>query len=188
MGFPGSSDSKEYACNVEDLGSIPVLGRSPGGGHGNPPHYSCLESIHEQRSLAGYSPWGGQELDTTERLSTHPHPRGFPGGSVIINLPANEEMWVWSLDQEDPLEKEMATHSSILAWEIPRTEESGGLQPMGLQKGQTQLSDETTTSTYGTSFPRKKDIKIEPNFVFPHSYCEQNNCFLCLWGVRLGRL
>ena len=94
MGFPGSSDSKEYACNVEDLGSIPVLGRSPGGGHGNPPHYSCLESIHEQRSLAGYSPWGGQELDTTERLSTHPHPRGFPGGSVIINLLANEEMWV----------------------------------------------------------------------------------------------
>ena len=40
-----------------------------------------------------------------------------------------------------PLEKEMATHSSILAWEIPRTEEPGGLQPMGSQKGQTQLPD-----------------------------------------------
>ena len=44
MGFPGSSDSKEYAGNVEDLGSIPVLGRSPGEGNGNPHQYSCLEN------------------------------------------------------------------------------------------------------------------------------------------------
>ena len=43
-------------------------------------------------------------------------------------------MWVQSLGQEDPLEKEMATHSSILAWEIPWTEEPDGLQSMGLQK------------------------------------------------------
>ena len=46
-------------------------------------------------------------------------------------------MQVQSLDQEDPLEKEMATHSSILAWEIPWTEESGGQQSMGSQKSQT---------------------------------------------------
>ena len=46
-----------------------------------------------------------------------------------------------SLSQKDPLEKEMATHSSILAWEIPRTEEPGGLQSMALQKSQTQLTD-----------------------------------------------
>ena len=45
-----------------------------------------------------------------------------------------EEMWVWSLGQEDPLEEEMATHSSTLAWRIPWTEEPGGLQPMGLQR------------------------------------------------------
>ena len=45
-----------------------------------------------------------------------------------------QEMWVRSLGQEDPLEKEMATHSSILAWEIPRAEEPGGLQSMGLQE------------------------------------------------------
>ena len=45
-----------------------------------------------------------------------------------------QEMWVLSLGWEDPLEKEMATHSSILDWEIPWTEESGGLQSMGLQK------------------------------------------------------
>ena len=53
--------------------------------------------------------------------------RGFPGGSVLKNLPATQEIWVQCLDQEDPLEKEMATHFSILAWEIPWTEEPGGL-------------------------------------------------------------
>ena len=50
-------------------------------------------------------------------------------------------MWVPALGQEDPLEKYTATDSSILAWEIPWTEESGGLQSMGSQKNQTQLSD-----------------------------------------------
>ena len=54
-----------------------------------------------------------------------------------------QETWVPSLGQEDPLKKEMATHSSIRAWKIPWTEEPGGLQPMGLQKVRhyTQLSD-----------------------------------------------
>ena len=56
---------------------------------------------------------------------------GFPGGSVVKNLPANAED-TGSLGQEDPLGKEMATHSSILAWRIPRTEEPGVLQSMGL--------------------------------------------------------
>ena len=63
---PGGSDSKESACNVGDLGSIPGLGRSPGGGHGNPLQYCCLENPHGQRSLAGYSPWGCKESDMTE--------------------------------------------------------------------------------------------------------------------------
>ena len=49
--FPGSSNAKESACNVGDLGSIPVLGRSPGDGHSNPLQYSCLENPHGQRSL-----------------------------------------------------------------------------------------------------------------------------------------
>ena len=53
MGFPGGSDGKEPACNVVDLGSIPGLGRSPGGGHGNPLQYSCLENPQGQRSLVG---------------------------------------------------------------------------------------------------------------------------------------
>ena len=67
---------------------------------------------------------------------------GFPGGSVVKNLPANAgESLVRSLGQEDLPEKEMATHSSILAWEIPWTEEPGGLQSMGSHKSPTQLSD-----------------------------------------------
>ena len=52
---------------------------------------------------------------------------------MVKNLPANAETRVQFLGQEDPLEKEIATHSSILAWEIPWTEEPGGLQSMGLQ-------------------------------------------------------
>ena len=56
---------------------------------------------------------------------------------MVKNLPAKQETQVPSLGWEDPLEKEMATHSSILAWEIPWTEEPGGLQSMGFQKSRT---------------------------------------------------
>ena len=53
---------------------------------------------------------------------------------MLNSLPAMRDTRVQSLDLEDPLEKEMATHSSILAWEIPQTEEPGRLQSMGLQR------------------------------------------------------
>ena len=53
---------------------------------------------------------------------------------MVKHLPAMWETWVRSLSQEDPLEKEMATHSSILAWRIPRTEEPSRLQSMGSQR------------------------------------------------------
>ena len=53
-----------------DLGSVPGLGRSLGGGHGMPLQYSHLENPHEQRSLVGYNPGGHRELDMTKRLST----------------------------------------------------------------------------------------------------------------------
>ena len=59
---------------------------------------------------------------------------GFPGGSVIKNLPAMQERWIGSLGWEDPLEKEMLTHVSILVWETQWTEELGGLQSMGVTK------------------------------------------------------
>ena len=55
-----------------------------------------------------------------------------------------QETWVQSLSWEDPLEKEMATYSSILAWEIPWTEEPGGLQSMGLQRSLTWPDNQTT--------------------------------------------
>ena len=62
---------------------------------------------------------------------------GVPGCSVVKNLPAmqeTQEMWVWSLGQEESLVEDMATHSSILAWRILWTEEPGGLQSMGAQR------------------------------------------------------
>ena len=69
-GFSQWLSSKESACNAEDMGSIPELGRSPEGSHDNPLQYSCLENPHGERSLMGCSPWGCKESDTTERLST----------------------------------------------------------------------------------------------------------------------
>ena len=60
--------------------------------------------------------------------------KGFPGGSVVKNLPAEQETQVLSLGWQDPQEKEMAIHFSILAWEIPWTEETGGLQSMESQE------------------------------------------------------
>ena len=56
---------------------------------------------------------------------------GFPGGAVVKNRPVKQETWVQSLAWDDPLEKEMATHSSVPAWEILWTEEPGGYSPLG---------------------------------------------------------
>ena len=69
----------------------------------------------------GLRSMGLQKLDTTERLTP-------------LLLLSMQETWVLSLDQEDPLDKEMATHSSILAWKIPWTEDTGGLQFMRLKR------------------------------------------------------
>ena len=54
-----------------DMGSIPGSGKSPGGGHGNPLQYSCLENLCGQRSLAGLSPWSRKESDVTEATKNH---------------------------------------------------------------------------------------------------------------------
>ena len=69
-GLPGGSGVKNLSANVgeaRDPGSIPGSGRSPGEGNSNSLQYPCLENPHGQRSLAGYSPWGREERDTTER-------------------------------------------------------------------------------------------------------------------------
>ena len=68
--------------------------------------------------------------------------QGFPGGSVVKNLPASEETQVQSLGQEDPMEQETTTHSSILPWEIPWTEKPGWLQSMWWQRVTYKLATE----------------------------------------------
>ena len=65
-GFPGGSHSKATTCDAGDLGSIPELGRPPGGGDGNTLQYSSLENPHEQKGLVGYSPYGCKESEMTE--------------------------------------------------------------------------------------------------------------------------
>ena len=59
---------------------------------------------------------------------------GFPTGLAVMNLPAMQETWVWSLSREDPLEEGVSTHSGMLAWRVPWTEEAGGLQSLGSQR------------------------------------------------------
>ena len=83
----GGLDGKEFACNAGDLGSIPGLGKSSGGGHGNPLQYSCLENPHGQRSLVGYS---CKESDTTKWLSvrarTHTHTHTSSPALSVVGL------------------------------------------------------------------------------------------------------
>ena len=72
QGFPGGSAGKESASKAGDLGSIPGLGRSPGGGHGNPLQYSFLENPMDRGAWWGYSPQGCKESDMTK--ATEPAP------------------------------------------------------------------------------------------------------------------
>ena len=79
---------------------------------------------------------------------------GFPGGSVTKNLPAiqkTEETWVRSLGQDGPLEEVMATHTTILAWKIPWTEEPAGLQSIGSQRVRQDLVTKQGASTLVSS-------------------------------------
>ena len=80
------------------------------------------------------SPWGCKESGTTERLTLTYMSLSSLMVQLVKNLPAMQETRVRSPGQEDLLEKEMATHSSILAWRIPRMEEHGRLQSMGSQR------------------------------------------------------
>ena len=86
---------------------------------------------------------GRMVLKLIQKLSRLSLPLGFPGDWVVNNLTTNarDVGSIQSLGQENLLERKMATHSSVLAWEIPWTEEPGWLQPMGSQKNWTQLSN-----------------------------------------------
>ena len=88
---------------------------------------------------------------------------------MVKNLPAMQDTQVRSLGQEDPLEKEMATHSSIFAWEIPWTEEPGRLQSTGLQRVRHDLATKQQTTSY-----------LSSSF-----HCHANNCPVVLKRVAL---
>ena len=167
QGFPGGSDSKEYFCNAGDPGWFLPLGRSPGEGNGYPLQYSCLENtmirgawrsmvhgitkgqtwLSDQHFQLFYfyvflMPQSYSESMTKKqylslRLLLYWVVRASLTAQLVKNLPAMQETRDWFKGQEDPLEKEMATHSSILAWKIPWTEEPGGLQSMGSQESDT---------------------------------------------------
>ena len=127
-------------------------------------------------SLVGCHLWSRTESDTTEATEQQQQ----LVAQTVKNLPAMQETWVQSLDWEDPLEKEMATPSSILAWIIPWTEEPGRLQSMGLQS-RTQLS-------YFTSIT----VQCSPS---SKGYCghsisqkKMRHVFFKFWGSNLSQL
>ena len=118
---------------------------------------------------------------------------GFPGGSarevftrILLPMLEVQETSVRSLDQEDPPEKEMATHPNIFAWKIPWIEEPGGLQSMGLQRvGWTWLSKHTHTHTHNMSLLSLLFIL----FTFCYHYLLHNSLVLffitCLPSLKL---
>ena len=104
-GFPGGSEVKASACNAEDLGLIPESERSPGEGNGNPLQYSCPENPMD----------GGAWWSTVHGVAKNQ--------ILLSNLTFTFHFHA--------LEKEMATHSSVLGWRISWTEKPGRLQSMG---------------------------------------------------------
>ena len=86
----------------------------------------------------------GRSIDTQSRLVT----ASLGAQWQTVCLPV-QETWAWPLGQQDPLEEETATHSSVLAWRIPRTEKPGGLQSMGSLKSQTWLINSTPPQRAG---------------------------------------
>ena len=125
--FPDGSDSKESACNagsITNAGFNPWVGKIPW----SPLQYSCLENLHGQRSLAGYSPWGFKELNMTEQLSTEcrplqsetPEPSStyqWAGTSLGTSLPRPCPQVVWhQLWKPQALQQEALGPSSTYQW------------------------------------------------------------------------
>ena len=126
-------------------GFDPWVGKIPSRRKWQPTPLFLPGEFHEQGSLVGYSPWGSKELDTMEWLTLSLM------AQIVKNLPAVLKTGIQSLGQEDNLEKGMETHSSILAWRIPWTEEPGGQQSMGSQR----VGHDRVTKTH-----RLKDIRF----------------------------
>ena len=168
-GFPGGSDSKESACNVEDLGSIPALEDLLTEGMAT--HSSILtwriprteepgklQSMGSQRVRQDWA----TELLTHTHTHTHTHTRARARAKkwaslvagMVKNLPAMQETWVQSLGWEDTLEKGMATHSSILSWEFHAQKSTGGLQSTGSQR----VGHDWATNTFTLSHAKKQAL------------------------------
>ena len=116
----------------------------------------CSVSFHPHTFLQLLSPTSVEMLSglkTMPWLLVNNMNRDFPVAQTVKNLPAVQETKVRSLGQEDPLEKGRATHSSILAWRMPKTEEPGGLQSMGLQKVRQDWATNTHSSLNRESLP-----------------------------------
>ena len=130
------SAGKESACNSKRSGFDPWVGKIPWSRKRLPTPVFWPGEFHGL-----YSPWGCKELDTTERLSLFNTTLwSFPVGSAItysLSMQEKQETWVPSLGWEDPLEKEMTTHYSILAQEIPWTEELVGYSRWGHKESDT---------------------------------------------------
>ena len=146
QGFVGGASDKEPAFNAEDIadaGLIPGLGRSLGGGQGNPLQFGCLDNPMDTGAWQATVHWVAKNWTWLKPL-----------------LPAMWEIQFLSLGQEDPLEKEMATQSSILAWRIPWTEEPGGLQSTGSQR----VGHDWATSLHFTSKPLRLHGYMQPKY------------------------
>ena len=135
MGFPGDLAVKNTHSNWEEIDLIPGSGRYLGERNGNAPQYSYLRNSMDK----------GAWWATVHEVARVGHHLATKQASLVAQrlkrLPSMWETWVQPLGQEDPLEKEMATQSSILTWRIPWTEE-----PDGPQSADCRVGHDWTTS------------------------------------------
>ena len=126
-----------------------------------------------------YSLWGCKELDMTEWLSLT--------SQMVRNLPAMQKIWVQSLCQKDPPRKGMATHSSILAWRMPWTEETGGLQFLGPHRIRHNWVTHTHTHTHTHTNTEELDTfttDSEPHLEELSYHISWNNSPFEVWGAN----
>ena len=131
-GLPWWLSGKESSCNAGDLDSIPGSGRLPGEEHGNALQHFCLGNSMDRGALQPTVHKVPKSWIQLKQLSTRTHILKIFWASLVAQM-VIQETQVWSLGWEDPLKKEMSTHSSILPWKIPWREEPGRLQSMGSQ-------------------------------------------------------
>ena len=167
MGFLGGTSGKEPACQCRGQkrrGFDPRVRRITWKRAWQPTPIFLPGEFHVERSLVGFSLWGHRESDTTERLSHMDTCVASLVAQIVKNLPAMQEIWDQSPGLGRPLEKGMATHSNILAWRIPWTEEPGRPQSVVLQSW---THWETNTHTYTHTYTWILEKEEGPLGMFP---------------------